>query len=254
LTEKEIRIVFLQLFNAIKYLHDRKIVHRDLKPENILMPSKEGLRIKVSDFGLSKLLNIDYSTMQTVCGTVLYVAPEVLESNKERSYNRAVDMWSAGVILYVCLCGDLPFSGSRTNEVVEKIKSGIYSMNSPRWNNVSDSAKDLVCGLLTKDSFKRLTVDDALNHPFIKCERSIPPSLNYGMYESIHTSLNYGPREFKQSYETSTSDVFYSCVSQFPETSTDGEELCKRSFITASETIRSYSNIESEISSSDGSF
>ncbi|RIA91393.1 kinase-like domain-containing protein [Glomus cerebriforme] len=235
LSEEEIRYIFVQLFSAIKYLHDRKIVHRDLKPENILMPSKKGLRIKVSDFGLSKLLNIDYSTMQTKCGTVAYAAPEVLETSKKRSYNKAVDMWSAGVILYACLCGHHPFVGDRLSDIIEKIQAGKYSMDSQRWDRVSSQAKELVRSLLTKETHMRMTVEQALDHPFIK----------YGGY--IPSSLYNKPQEFKQSDEKSNEDLFFSCVSQF--------STCdNRSFITASETIRSYLSTENEVSSlSEGS-
>ncbi|GES89893.1 serine/threonine-protein kinase chk2 [Rhizophagus clarus] len=244
LSEDEIRTIFVQLLSAIKYLHDRKIVHRDLKPENILMPSKKGLRIKVSDFGLSKLLNIDYSTMQTRCGTVLYVAPEVLESSNVRSYNKAVDMWSTGVILYACLCGSYPFTGDNPGIIASKIRAGNYTMDSPKWKRVSETAKDLVRSLLNKDSYERLTVEEALNHPFIKYGSHIPTPL----YSKIQKS--------KQSDELSTDDdTFFSCESHFSGVSTTGEpmstngELDKLSFTTASETIRSYSSSENEISS-----
>ncbi|CAB4399354.1 unnamed protein product [Rhizophagus irregularis] len=229
LSEEEIRMVFVQLLSAIKYLHDRKIVHRDLKPENILMPSKKGLRIKVSDFGLSKLLNIDYSTMQTRCGTILYVAPEVLESSNKRSYNKAVDMWSTGVILYACLSGSYPFTGDRQGEIAAKIRVGRISMDSPRWDRVSETAKDLVRSLLNKDSYERLPVEEALNHPFIKYGGYVPFPLSYSKTQKS-----------KQSDEISTdNDVYFTCMSQF---STSG-------YITASETIRSSRSSENEISS-----
>ncbi|GBC00975.1 hypothetical protein RclHR1_04020001 [Rhizophagus clarus] len=214
LSEDEIRTIFVQLLSAIKYLHDRKIVHRDLKPENILMPSKKGLRIKVSDFGLSKLLNIDYSTMQTRCGTVLYVAPEVLESSNVRSYNKAVDMWSTGVILYACLCGSYPFTGDNPGIIASKIRAGNYTMDSPKWKRVSETAKDLVRSLLNKDSYERLTVEEALNHPFIKYGSHIPTPL----YSKIQKS--------KQSDELSTDDdTFFSCESHFSGVSTTGEPM-----------------------------
>ncbi|CAI2164505.1 11405_t:CDS:2 [Funneliformis geosporum] len=239
LSEIEIRIIFKQLFSAIQYLHERRIVHRDLKPENILMPSKEGLRIKVTDFGLSKLLNVDFSTMQTRCGTVSYVAPEILELCKDQSYTKEVDIWSAGVIFYACLCGNLPFTSenNRPNSVAEKIKNGRFPTELSRWERASESAKDLVYGMLNKDPFQRLSAENAL------CG-DIPKQVPF----------SYPPRllESKSSNETSSAeDLFYSCEGQSSQLSTS----FRSSFVSDSETIRSYSSIENEISSpSEGSY
>ncbi|CAG8461255.1 15093_t:CDS:10 [Funneliformis mosseae] len=242
LSEVEIRIIFKQLFSAIEYLHERRIVHRDLKPENILMPSKEGLRIKVSDFGLSKLLNVDFSTMQTRCGTVSYVAPEILELCKDQSYTKEVDMWSAGVIFYACLCGQLPFTSesNRPNSVADKIKSGIFPKDIPRWENASESAKDLVCGLLNKSPFHRLSAKKALKHPFITCG-GIPKQVPYSNPPVQH--------QFESSNGSSSSDdLYYSCVGQFSQLSTI-TETTGRSYVSESETIRSCSSNDNEISS-----
>ncbi|CAG8776710.1 13207_t:CDS:2 [Gigaspora margarita] len=150
LSEYETRIVFKQLFDAIKYLHGHRIAHRDLKPENILMSSAAKLEVKISDFGLSKLLGPEHSLMKTLCGTRLYVAPEVIARTPNRSYGRAVDMWSLGVILYVCLCGNLPFADELGPPgLLDQIRIGKYKFHSPAWDNISDNAKDLIKGLLT---------------------------------------------------------------------------------------------------------
>ncbi|CAG8491435.1 8745_t:CDS:2, partial [Cetraspora pellucida] len=169
LSEYETRIVFKQLFEAIKYLHGHRIAHRDLKPENILMSSAAKLEVKISDFGLSKLLGPEHSLMKTLCGTRLYVAPEIIARTPNRSYGRAVDMWSLGVILYVCLCGNLPFADELgPPSLLDQIRLGKYKFHSPAWDDISVDAKNLIKGLLTVNVKDRLTVSQALAHPFMQ--------------------------------------------------------------------------------------
>ncbi|KND02797.1 CAMK protein kinase [Spizellomyces punctatus DAOM BR117] len=169
-SESVARKVMFQLFSALKYLHDRGITHRDLKPENILLVSRDlaDLRIKISDFGLAKLAGED-SFYGTLCGTPNYVAPEVLAPSTGRAYTKAVDLWSCGVILYICLCGFPPFSEELSPPgMPDQIRQGIYKFQSPWWDRVSPEAIDLIKGLLTVDPEKRLTVDQALDHPWMK--------------------------------------------------------------------------------------
>ncbi|OBT98778.1 hypothetical protein VE01_03382 [Pseudogymnoascus verrucosus] len=169
LSEDETRKVFVQLFEGIKYLHERNIVHRDIKPENILLTDKD-LHIKIADFGLAKIVGEDSFTT-TLCGTPSYVAPEILEDTKNRRYSRAVDIWSLGVVLYICLCGFPPFSDELyTREAPytlhEQIKMGRFDYPSPYWDPVSDLALELIDNMLTVDVNKRYTIDDCLAHPW----------------------------------------------------------------------------------------
>ncbi|PGH06594.1 CAMK protein kinase [Polytolypa hystricis UAMH7299] len=170
LTEEETRKVFRQLFNGLKYLHDRNIVHRDIKPENILLVD-EHLSVKLADFGLAKIIGEDSFTT-TLCGTPSYVAPEILENTRHRRYTRAVDIWSLGVVLYICLCGFPPFSDELyTREfpytLAEQIKLGQFSYPSPYWDSVGDPALDLIDKMLTVDVDKRITIDECLEHPWL---------------------------------------------------------------------------------------
>ncbi|KAI8872282.1 Pkinase-domain-containing protein, partial [Ramicandelaber brevisporus] len=184
-TEDETRILFFQLFLAVKYLHDRRIAHRDLKPENVLLGkgSSSGSKIqtlsgfpnsirplhcKLSDFGLSRIVSNE-SMMQTLCGTPNYVAPEVLaDGSSDRQYSLSVDMWSLGVILYVCLSGSPPFSEELAPpRMTDQIRLGRYSFPSPWWDHISDAAIDLIRGLLKVDPSERLTVREALAHPWM---------------------------------------------------------------------------------------
>ena len=98
LTDDESSIFFHQLINGIEYIHSQKIVHRDLKPENVLL-DKDG-HVKLTDFGLSKaLLSKRNSKAYTICGTPQYIAPEII---KNKGYDKTVDWWSLGVLMYEC--------------------------------------------------------------------------------------------------------------------------------------------------------
>jgi len=153
---------------AIAFLHSQNIIHRDLKPENILLTSKdETARIKVADFGLAKLMFADVT--RTVCGTWAYCAYEVKKPNG--AYDNKCDVWSIGVIAYILLSAYHPFDpqGDATDdEIWHRISQADYNFNDPAWNNVSEQAKDFVSKLLVLDPKKRMSAEEALQHPWLK--------------------------------------------------------------------------------------
>lgn len=105
------------------------------------------------------------------CGTPSYVAPEILENSNHRRYTRAVDVWSLGVVLYICLCGFPPFSDelwSKENPYTlsQQIRLGRFDYPSPYWDPVGDAALDLIDKMLTVDVDQRITIDECLEHPW----------------------------------------------------------------------------------------
>lgn len=153
------------LFPALQYLHENGVVHRDLKPENLLYADlSPDAPLKIGDFGLSKIVD-EQDTMKTVCGTPGYCAPEVLHGCP---YGPEVDMWSVGVITYILLCGFEPFFDPRGDQYMySRILNCDYEFVSPWWDEVSLNAKDLVQKLIVLDPQKRLTVQQALEHPWV---------------------------------------------------------------------------------------
>lgn len=119
--------------------------------------------IKIADFGLSKVI-WDSQTM-TPCGTVGYTAPEIV---KDERYSKSVDMWALGCVLYTLLCGFPPFYDESIQVLTEKVARGQYTFLSPWWDDISKGAQDLVSHLLTVDPEKRYTIEEFLNHPWIK--------------------------------------------------------------------------------------
>lgn len=177
--------------------HDRGIVHRDIKPENILLTDKD-LHVKVADFGLAKIIG-EESFTSTLCGTPSYVAPEILEDTKHRRYTRAVDIWSLGVVLYICLCGFPPFSDelySRENpyNLTQQIKAGRFDYPSPYWDSVGDPALDLIDRMLTVDVAKRYTIDDCLEHPWTAQKNLNPNDSTDGLVGGI-ANLDFSKRK-----------------------------------------------------------
>ena len=149
--------IFAQMLEATSYLHSHNIVHRDLKPENILLSNAHSDDIKLSDFGLSRIVG-EGSTMKTLCGTPQYLAPEVLNDQLSvRGYDKAVDMWSLGVILYVLLTGMAPFNENKN--LIDEVKNGRYSFPALHWASKSKASQQLIRGLLTMDPSKRWTVE-----------------------------------------------------------------------------------------------
>ena len=151
---------FIQVVNAVYYLHNNNIIHRDIKPENILIGDDN--KIKLCDFGWAKELTLE--NRSTFCGTIEYMAPEIVENE---NYDYGVDIWSLGILLYELLYGHSPFKANNTKNVILNIKSHELTYDDKN-KNVSKSCKDLIKKLLNNNPQKRYKIKDILEHPFIK--------------------------------------------------------------------------------------
>lgn len=164
-SEEEAARVLHEILMAVKYMHQHGIVHRDIKPENILFTSKEeGSPIKIIDFGLAR--HFDKSQeyyMRNVVGTPYYIAPEVLR----KDYDDSCDLWSVGIIAYILLCGYPPFNGVDNAAVYAAVKRGAYYFPASDWKHVSVEARDFIRRLLQVNVSKRMTIDQALSHPWM---------------------------------------------------------------------------------------
>ena len=206
-----------ELVLALEYLHKNNMVYRDLKPENILLDSKG--HIKITDFGLSKMFNSSKEKAFTICGTIQYLAPEMFTN---KGYDKMVDWWALGCLIYEMLVGQLPFPikrGAKINLDIFKNK-----IKFPRYLN--EDARDLISQLLIIDPKKRLGsgkggVDKIKKHPFFEeinwddiwNKKIIPPfepdledELDLKYFDSQFTSeplesFTKNPRSRESSYE-----------------------------------------------------
>ncbi|KAJ3309683.1 Checkpoint kinase 2 [Blyttiomyces sp. JEL0837] len=167
LDEAEARVMFLQMVQVLKYLKEKQITHRDLKPDNFLLTEDKVL--KLADFGLAK--GFEKDIMNTVCGTPIYLAPEILTS-RGRSYDCRVDVYSTGVILFFLLSGKVPFSEVTQTGVYSQICRGDVDWSSEEngdwsWNDVSGRCKRMIKGLMRIEVEERIKLEDIEIHEWI---------------------------------------------------------------------------------------
>jgi serine/threonine protein kinase len=156
--------VIKEILETVKYLHQFGIIHRDIKPENILMSDHGSAPgVVLTDFGLSKLVGPG-DKVQVPCGTLSYVAPEVLNM---AGYNREVDIWSVGVVGFLMISGTLPFINKDKRALMDMIKEGKVTFEGNIWTSVSAECLDFHKNMLQKDVNMRLTAESALTHPWI---------------------------------------------------------------------------------------
>lgn len=169
-TERDGSAMVYNLANALRYLHSLSIVHRDIKPENLLVCEyPDGTKsLKLGDFGLATVVE---GPLYTVCGTPTYVAPEIIA---ETGYGLKVDVWAAGVITYILLCGFPPFRSENNlqEDLFDQILAGKLEFPAPYWDNITDSAKELISQMLQVNVEARCTAGEILSHPWVSDDAS----------------------------------------------------------------------------------
>ncbi|KAL5546303.1 hypothetical protein UlMin_005990 [Ulmus minor] len=180
-TEQAAAALIKTIVKVVLVCHKHGVIHRDLKPENFLFSNKkETAPLKAIDFGLSVFFKPG-EIFTEIVGSPYYIAPEVLKQN----YGPEVDVWSAGVILYILLCGAPPFPAGVA-------KSSVIDFNSGSWPKVSDNAKDLVKKMLDPDPKRRITAQEVLDHPWLP-NANIAPKVSLGeTSKARHKEYNRG--------------------------------------------------------------
>lgn len=165
LTEADARVCTTCILKALEYMHENRVAHRDLKPENLLLIEKDGLELKLADFGFAKKVKV-HNGLRTLCGTPGYLAPEILE--RWPAYDTKCDLWSVGVILFLMLGGYLPFEDDDEDKVFERTRNGEYDFHPAYWKPISQPAKNLITKFLTINPNRRYSATEALKHEWFK--------------------------------------------------------------------------------------
>jgi serine/threonine protein kinase len=159
-TENDMIDFCKQVFSAIEYIHSLNIIHRDIKAENFLYAADGS--IKLIDFGLAVKLKSDTDLFKEMVGSAHYIAPEMLD----RKYSKPVDIWSAGVLVYLMLYGRYPFDGETDEIIMRRVKIGAIAWDSPNFTP-SATVSNFLNILLERDPSKRIDATTALSDPFL---------------------------------------------------------------------------------------
>ncbi|XP_019621245.1 PREDICTED: serine/threonine-protein kinase DCLK1-like isoform X1 [Branchiostoma belcheri] len=191
-TERDASGMVYNLASAMKYLHSLSIVHRDIKPENLLVCEHEdgSKSLKLGDFGLATVVK---EPLFTVCGTPTYVSPEIIA---EIGYGLKVDVWAAGVITYILLCGFPPFRSDTNDqeELFDQILSGDVSFPSPFWDGISESAKELISSMLQVEAGERCSAAEVLEHPWVADDTALDTDMQLTVSRKLSKHFMMKPK------------------------------------------------------------
>uniref|UniRef100_A0A5B6Z891 non-specific serine/threonine protein kinase n=1 Tax=Davidia involucrata TaxID=16924 RepID=A0A5B6Z891_DAVIN len=224
-SEAEARVLFRHLMQVVMYCHDKGVVHRDLKPENILLATKAtSSPIKLADFGLATYIKPGQSLHGTV-GSPFYIAPEVLAGG----YNQAADVWSVGVILYILLSGMPPFWGNTKSRIFDAVRAADLRFPSDPWDHISESAKDLIRGMLRTDPSQRLTAQQVLDHSWMRVLELVSEE-PYIFENQNCLELDFSRGSFSTSFMVRNQDISFGSGSPLICDSQSPRFTCKSSF------------------------
>ncbi|KUI54021.1 Serine/threonine-protein kinase RAD53 [Cytospora mali] len=178
-----------QMLSALAYLHANNITHRDVKPDNILCQSFEPFCVKLTDFGLSKMIETEQTFLKTFCGTLLYCAPEVYNEfseydeyghrhprNRQRRrrlgqrYDHAIDIWSLGGVLYYALSKSPPFpaeTGISYTELLHRIMTKALNTSPLNEMNISEDGINFLSRMLQPRPEQRATIAELRSHTWL---------------------------------------------------------------------------------------
>ncbi|KAJ2633230.1 Calmodulin-dependent protein kinase cmk2 [Coemansia sp. RSA 1290] len=168
-TEKDAARIIRCGFESIAYLHKHNIVHRDIKPENfIFLDSSVDAPLMLADFGIARIMKSDNEVLHTMCGSLGYVAPEIM---LRQGHGKPVDIWSMGVVTFSSLCGYSPFQKyEEPQALMLAIQSDNVEFDERYWWGISEAAKDFIRSCLRSNPHERMTVEQALQHPWLSAE------------------------------------------------------------------------------------
>ncbi|CAD8153295.1 unnamed protein product [Paramecium pentaurelia] len=168
--ESLVRKLVYNLLDALVYIHERKIIHRDIKPENLILKEENDIsNIVLADFGLADYYQKDAQYLFKRCGSLGYVAPEILQ---DKHYDFKVDIYSLGIVMFLLLTGEQAFKGSSTQEVLQNNTYGKIDDYKLESCHVSQDAKNLCRQMLNINSNQRLTAEAAIKHPWFKVDNN----------------------------------------------------------------------------------
>ena len=176
LTEEEAKPKIKMILESVDYIHQLGISHRDIKPENILLDQYG--QPKLSDFGLSRFVGQD-NLVSTPCGSPCYASPECISGS---AYNGLTsDVWSCGVVLFAMVTGQLPWTKRNQQQLFDQIRNGDYSIP----NSLSHECASIISGLMTVDIEDRLTIEEALQHPWLRNTKCVETVATENTYVSM---------------------------------------------------------------------
>ncbi|PFH44973.1 hypothetical protein AMATHDRAFT_164241 [Amanita thiersii Skay4041] len=194
LSEGDAKHITYQICDALSYIHSEGVTHRDLKPENVLLTKDTPPKVKVADFGLAKL--VDSATMlRTMCGTPSYLAPEVVKQTNQSGYDNAVDSWSVGVIVFSMLTNSSPFiEDENQRDIRTRILERTVDWATLHKANVTLEAQDFIRRLLEENPTQRLSLNNALQHPWLQSYRTTPkPTFSNSSHLSEMSFVSISP-------------------------------------------------------------